>query len=383
MRQRIDLHFDVRVALQPLSAFAQILLHLREAERLAETLGDPQRLARCLAYLGDYFNRTFQYARAIEVSQRALALAIAHGDGILQLDAQYRLSRAYCSMGGYQQAITLLTRIVGSLTGNLEHAFLGSAAPLSVLSRWFLSLSLAMCGAFAEGLTRVEEAARIAEAVDHPWSHMFAAMALGWLSLTKGDFTSAVAAFERFLALGQHADIPSFPEIPGALGLAYAQSGRLAQALPLVEQAMERHQAMTDTASPSSLVASLGHVYLLAGRLDEAIRLARQVLELSRERQEHGTQAHVLLLLGEIIARQEPLNYEQAKSYYCQALDLAIELGMRPLQAHCHRALGTLYATIGRPEQARTALATAIDLYRAMDMTFWLPQAETALAQVG
>ena len=32
-------------------------------------------------------------------------------------------------------------------------------------------------------------------------------------------------------------------------------------------------------------------------------------------------------------------------------------------------------------EQARAALTTAIDLYRAMDMTFWLPQAEAALNQ--
>src|SRR5215510_7004458 len=29
------------------------------------------------------------------------------------------------------------------------------------------------------------------------------------------------------------------------------------------------------------------------------------------------------------------------------------ELGMRPLQAHCHRGLGTLYATTGQREQAR------------------------------
>ena len=32
---------------------------------------------------------------------------------------------------------------------------------------------------------------------------------------------------------------------------------------------------------------------------------------------------------------------------------------MRPLQAHCHRGLGTLYATTGQQEQARTALSTA------------------------
>jgi len=54
---------------------------------------------------------------------------------------------------------------------------------------------------------------------------------------------------------------------------------------------------------------------------------------------------------------------------------------MRPLVAHCHRGLGTLLTQTGWSEQARPALATAIELYRAMAMTFWLPQAETALAQ--
>jgi hypothetical protein len=55
---------------------------------------------------------------------------------------------------------------------------------------------------------------------------------------------------------------------------------------------------------------------------------------------------------------------------------------MRPRQAHCHRGLGTLYAKIGQREQARAALSTAIELYRTMEMTFWLPEAEAALAQV-
>ena len=55
---------------------------------------------------------------------------------------------------------------------------------------------------------------------------------------------------------------------------------------------------------------------------------------------------------------------------------------MRPLQAHCHLGLGTLYARQGQQDQARTALSTAIALYRAMDMRFWLPQAEAALKDV-
>jgi predicted RNA polymerase sigma factor len=55
---------------------------------------------------------------------------------------------------------------------------------------------------------------------------------------------------------------------------------------------------------------------------------------------------------------------------------------MRPLQAHCHRSRGTLCATTGQREQARGELNAAIDLYRTMDMTFWLPEAKAALAQV-
>jgi hypothetical protein len=55
---------------------------------------------------------------------------------------------------------------------------------------------------------------------------------------------------------------------------------------------------------------------------------------------------------------------------------------MRPLQAHCHLGLCTLYSRVGREEQALAALSMAIALYRAMEMTFWLPQAEAALAEV-
>jgi hypothetical protein len=55
---------------------------------------------------------------------------------------------------------------------------------------------------------------------------------------------------------------------------------------------------------------------------------------------------------------------------------------MRPLQAHCHRGLGILYAATGQREQVRAALSAAVDLYQAMEMTFWLPEAAVALAQV-
>jgi hypothetical protein len=116
--------------------------------------------------------------------------------------------------------------------------------------------------------------------------------------------------------------------------------------------------------------------------LEDAHAGAERTLALARERQERGHQAYSLRLLGEIAVQREPPERDQAEAHYRQAIALADELGMRPLMAHCHHGLGRLYGQTGRGAQARTALTTAIDLYRAMDMTFWLPQAEAALAQV-
>jgi tetratricopeptide (TPR) repeat protein len=115
--------------------------------------------------------------------------------------------------------------------------------------------------------------------------------------------------------------------------------------------------------------------------LEEAQALAACELALACTHQERGNEAYARHLLGEIAVRRDLPERASVETHYRQALALADELGMRPLQAHCHRGLGTLYAQLGQWEQAHAALTTAIEMYRAMDMPFWLPQAETALAQ--
>jgi tetratricopeptide (TPR) repeat protein len=130
------------------------------------------------------------------------------------------------------------------------------------------------------------------------------------------------------------------------------------------------------------LVTRLSEAYLLAGRLEDARQRAVQACDLARQYQQRGTQAWALWLLGESTARQASPVVEPAVGHYRHALALAEARGMRPLQAHCHRGLGALYATTGQREQARAELSIAIELYKAMDMVFWLPEAEAALAEV-
>ena len=237
---------------------------------------------------------------------------------------------------------------------------------------------------FAEGGALGEEGLRIAEAVAHPASLMMASWGIGLLALRQGDLRRALPLLERAVGICQDADLPVFfPRIAAALGAAYTLGGRVADAVPLLTQAMEQATAMERVDTQALCSLSLGEAQLLAGRLEEAQALAEQALTLAREHQERGHQAYALRLLGDIAARRDPPESEPAVAHYHQALALADELGMRPLQAHCRRGLGTLYARRGQWEQARPELCAARDLYRAMDMTFWLPQAEAVLAQVG
>jgi tetratricopeptide (TPR) repeat protein len=210
---------------------------------------------------------------------------------------------------------------------------------------------------------------------------MFAYYGIGLLSLRQGDLPRALPLLEQAVGICQDADLPVYcPLMAAALGVAYTLAERVTDAMPLLTQAVEQATAMKRIVYEAICRLSLGEAHLLASRLEEARALAERALALAREHQERGHQAYALRLLGEIAARREPPEVERAEERYHQALALAEALGMRPLLAHCHLGLGKLYGKIGRRAEARAALSAAIELYRAMEMTFWLPEAEAALA---
>src|SRR5262249_18440946 len=167
-----------------------------------------------------------------------------------------------------------------------------------------------------------------------------------------------------------------FPLVASRLGYAYALAGRVAEGISLLEQAVERAVASRRRVDQSAHVAWLSEACLLGGQGERASALAQEALALARHCQEQGYEAWALRLCGEIAVHADPPDVDQAEAHYRQALVLAEALGMRPLAAHCHLGLGTLYQKIGRGEETQVELATAVEMYRAMEMTYWLQKAE-------
>ena len=322
------------------------------------------------------------YDQAIIAAQRALALATAGGEVVLQALANRFLGVAYQAQGDYRRAIDCYRQTLETLDGARPHEHFSLPILPAVLSRVRLAWCYAELGMFAEGRGLGDEGLRIAEALLTPRVSYRPLAGSVCCPSSKAILPRALPLLERAMDICQDADLPFyFPTIAIPLGAAYTLAGRVADAIPLLTQAMEQTIAVVVNQVRCSL--SLGEAQMLAGHLEEAHVLAEQALALACERRERGNQAYALRLLGAIAARREPSESESAEAHYREALALAEELGMRPLQAHCHLGLGTLYIQTDRPEPARAALTAAIALYRDMEMTFWLPQAETALAQEG
>jgi tetratricopeptide (TPR) repeat protein len=272
---------------------------------------------------------------------------------------------------------------VAALDGARRRERYGLPTLPAVFSYAVLAWYHAELGLFAEGRAFGYAGLQLAEAVAHAGTLMGAYWGSGLLALRHGDLPRALALLERAVGSCQDAHLPFFfPRMVAALGAAYTLAGRGTDTVllltPVLAQPMTQHMVGDQTLC----TLALGEAQMWVGRLEEARALAERALALTRAHQARGNQVYALHLLGDIAARREPPEVEPAVAYYQQALTLAEELGMRPLQAHCHRGLGTLYATTGQREQVRAALTTAIALYHAMAMTFWLPQAEAALVQV-
>ena len=378
----LDLHRRFGGLLSLVGAHQRSLALLGEAAARARELDDRAQLGGVLARMVTVRMIFGDVEGALAAGQEAMELAARLGDPALHVHASYHLGQTYAGIGDYGRAAVLLRGNVAALARSTP----GEMRLWCIKSQARLAEVLGILGEFAEGRRHGEEALRLAM-MDEPWQRdapIYARARLGCLYLAQGDLEAAIRVFEEGRALcratGQKASLAA---IVGGLGEAYAHTGRLAEGLALLEE-VRRDDLRTGAVGGGSVthLRQLSAVYLLAGRCDEAWQHACQALDLARAQKLCGHEAQALCQLGAVRAQASPPDVLQAEARYREALTLAEALGMRPLQAHCLRGLGTLYAQTGRPEQARAELATAIELYRAMTMTFWLPQAEAALAAV-
>jgi DNA-binding NtrC family response regulator/predicted ATPase len=378
--QAIDVRLQLRSPLTPLAEYPRLLAHLRRAQTLAEALGDERRLVQVSVYLSFCLRWVGDLERARELGERNVRMAEALADRDLQSAATMYLAVIYHERGDFRRAVELFRWDLDFLKEDPLRDYPGMVGLRSVYSHIWVARSLAELGQFAEAALHDDEALRIAETASQPFDLQMAFCGVGWVRLLQGDLPAAIAALERARDLARAWHIAGLlPWIMPELGAAYARSGRVVEALAVLEEVLAQAASQSIVAQESRRLAYLGEARLVAGQRDEAAAVARRALEHARERTEPGHEAWALHLLGEIASQHAPLDVTTAEAHYRAAMTLATELGMRPLVAHCHLGLGKLYARTADRAKSEEHRDKATSMYREMGMGFWLEKVEAAL----
>jgi tetratricopeptide (TPR) repeat protein len=374
----IDIRLDLRNVQLPLDELAAMFGHLQTAEALATALDDRARLGWVSAYLAAYYRNAAKPREAEAAGRRAMAIADERADLPLQVMAHFLLGLADVYACRFREAIGALRWNVDRLRGEGRYARFGEPGLPAVHSRSYLIRGLAEVGDFEEGLARGDEAVRLSESTDLPFSLASALEGLGYVRLRRGELPQAIGLLERGLRLCEQRQFRLFRyTVQAYLGSAYAPAGRDAEAAPLLAASA----AIDWGLHPALRVTMQGEAHRLAGRREQARRCAERGLALAAVGEEHGSRGWTLRPAAELALDQGPEGADHAAAHYREALALAAALGMRPLQAHCHLGLGRVYRRTGRVGDSRADLAAAVGMLTETGMTHWLPGAEAELAR--
>ena len=369
----IDLRIGLRHALTPLGLVGRTLEHLRAAEALAVDLGDPARLGRVVAFIANCLVLQGRYGDALATGARALDIARGLGDRPMQMACEMYIARARLSRGEYETAIGLFREILRSLDEHPVDAFLG----LPVLpAAWIgssLASTLAELGAFDEAEARARDAVQQAEVSEQPDSIMWAYRGLGVVALLRGQADEAVRVFDRVLGLCRTHDLDAYvSRTMAGLGCAKARAGQVTEGLALLEQAVSLDAAAEPRTTYTFALTGLAEAHALAGHRDAALATARAALERARRHEERGAEGYALWVLA-TTESADAGDLELAERSFRASAAIATELRLRPLLAHCHLGLGTLYDAAGKRADADEHGRHGRQLIDALGMRPWLP----------
>ncbi|KAM6482924.1 hypothetical protein HDV62DRAFT_405678 [Trichoderma sp. SZMC 28011] len=249
------------------------LFHKEHPERLDSL----HTLAR--AYLsGGQVDKGIEICEEV-VSIQSSRLSESHPD---QLKSQRLLASAYLNNGQTTKAVEILTQV-----DELEKQRVGESHPDKLSSQHHLGAAYLKAGQVDEAARVFENATRVAEETlreDHP-TRIDMRYQLACVYLQNNQVDNSILILEEMAYPRDISDatraLPSRVAALHQLGIAYTKSGRVAEAVAALEEAVEIRSSL-DEGHPNTLASQyeLGSCYLSLGRLDDAVALLEEVVRI-------------------------------------------------------------------------------------------------------
>ena len=165
------IRLELRPVLTQLGEVRRMLDRLREAEALAERLNDDRRRGRVCAFMTNIHALLGELDEALATGTRALEIAGRLGDLRLRIVATTYLEQAHYSPGRATSGWSSWPPDnLAALPADRVYEHFGARCPASIYDRFWLVMSLAQLGRFAEAAEHEAEAIRLAEPTHHAFT---------------------------------------------------------------------------------------------------------------------------------------------------------------------------------------------------------------------
>ena len=368
-RTTLEQAVDIRLALHT-SYYAVVELErghqtLCDAESPARRLGDPRRSALLATQMGQSLWVTGRSREALVLVEGAAATA-APDDVALLMSATLYTAAARFALGDFAAAERGFRSVIAALGEAAAGERLGLHGLPLVFAESALTALLAEQGRFEEAHAHGSRSVRVAEALNHTYTLVFALRMLGHVYTVQGRLEEAIRVLERGRAVCQDGLPALEPNITGALGYAYSLAERARDGARLLEESLAALENCGHRVWYVVVLTQLAEAWLLAGDAERAAEYARRAVAAARERGEQGFEAGALRMLAAVCTHAASPDLQAAREHYHAALMLAEERRMQPLVAHCHEGLAVVQIRLGDETAASGHRAKALEIRRSI-----------------
>lgn len=324
------------------------LQHSERALAIAQELGHPHLLARCLESAGQAYAFLRQWDKALPYVLQTYHMHIADGDLVLAANSQRGIGFLQIFSG--QPAESLAT---------LQEAFAFSQRIENQMGQadcaWILARSYLECGNYGAAVRLGRQAVEQTRVVGHPFLHVLARSALGVVQRTIMDWESAKRTLLGLLEQSPSEGAIGWTDQAPELCALYASLGDWQQAYVYAKQ-IDHPMHDGEPLLPFNLTSWHETEALLRGGDDAAaradvVRLGTAVGNNQRYR--------LILLRSQAVLAQWDGDAALAIEYLESALHLAQNIGLPGEAWPILGELGRRYAEHGEHEKARVARAEA------------------------
>ena len=273
------------------------------ATELCNQVGDHAQLFRALRGLWQYRQGQGDMQEAARIGQQLIALARQSGESALLLEANRLLGNNAYWTGDFIAARHYMEEAV-ALFDPAAHAGLVAqfGQDPDVANRGILGWALGFLGYPEQAQAQIRQAVARAEAIDHPFSRVFAYGAAMWNQHFLSEIDSAEHWAERLIELARERGF-AYLEVAGQVVRNWARARRgVAEGITDLEAVLAQWRASGATIGMHLFLVVQANVWLHAGRPDEVRRTLSDPVLSQRSVSERWLEAEVQRLRGEVAA---------------------------------------------------------------------------------